>query len=180
MRRFRRRATGSTSPTSAVPALVLVADDDPLVREVLQGALESVGHAVITVANGPSAVDAVRQYRPTLAVLDWLMPGMHGPEVCEAIRALDGAGTLPIVMLTTQGLEQHVQRGYRSGADHYLTKPFHPTEILAVVERLLERVDPPPAHATAPVVSGSAEQIAPLLAAIDKILDDLRHPGRGR
>lgn len=129
---------GSSRPKPAVrPGLVLVADDDPVVREVLQAALESRGYSVVAVGDGSSAVEAARRYTPSLALLDWLMPGMYGPDVCAALRAEPATAQIPIVLLTTQGEERAVSHGFRSGADEYVTKPFHPREVLAVVDRLL-------------------------------------------
>lgn len=129
---------GSSRPKPAVrPGLVLVADDDPVVREVLQAALESRGYSVVAVGDGSSAVEAARRYTPSLALLDWLMPGMYGPDVCAALRAEPATAQIPIVLLTTQGEERDVSHGFRSGADEYVTKPFHPREVLAVVDRLL-------------------------------------------
>lgn len=133
---FGRRGTRGPTPASG-PVLVLVADDDPVVREVLQAALELRGYSVVAVADGSSAVEAARRYTPSLALLDWLMPGMYGPDVCAALRAEPATAKIPIVLLTTQGEERDVSHGFRSGADEYVTKPFHPREVLAVVERLL-------------------------------------------
>lgn len=125
------------APVDGAPALVLVADDDPVVREVLQAALESRGYAVVAVADGVSAVEAAQRYTPALALLDWLMPGMYGPDVCAALRDNASTATIPVVLLTTQGEERDVEHGFRQGADEYVTKPFHPREVLAVVDRLL-------------------------------------------
>lgn len=132
---FRRKPAASTS--GGTPVLVLVADDDPVVREVLQLALESKGYSVVAVADGTAALTAARQFTPSLALLDWLMPGVYGPDVAAALRAEPATAKIPIVLLTTQGEQRDVAHGYRSGADEYITKPFHPREVLAVVERLL-------------------------------------------
>ena len=143
LRRGRRRQAAPGRP----PALVLVADDDDVVREVLQAALEAHGHAVVAVADGAHALQAAREHRPRVAVLDWLMPGMAGPQVCEALRADPQTAALPVVLLTSQAQERDVVHAYRVGADEYVTKPFHPREVLAVVERLLagrpELAEPP-------------------------------------
>lgn len=134
---FRRRSEAPTSTPEGAPGLVLVADDDPVVREVLQVALESRGYAVVAVGDGTSAIDAARRFTPSLALLDWLMPGTYGPDVCAALRAEPATAHIPLVLLTTQSREEEVAHGYRSGADEYVTKPFHPREVLAVVDRLL-------------------------------------------
>ena len=134
----RRRAAG---PAPAGPVLVLVADDDPVVREVLQLALESRGWSVVAVADGTAALDAARLRTPTVALLDWLMPGAYGPDVAAALRAEPATATTPIVLLTTQGEQRDVAHGFRSGIDEYLTKPFHPREVIAVVERLLAQLE---------------------------------------
>lgn len=129
--------TRKDPPAAPRGELVLVADDDPVVREVLQAALESRGYAVMAVADGSSAVEVASRFTPSLALLDWLMPGMYGPDVCAALRSAPSTARIPVVLLTTQGEERDVEHGYRSGADEYVTKPFHPREVLAVVERLL-------------------------------------------
>lgn len=129
--------TRKDPPAAPRGELVLVADDDPVVREVLQAALESRGYAVMAVADGSSAVEVASRFTPSLALLDWLMPGMYGPDVCAALRSAPATARIPVVLLTTQGEERDVEHGYRSGADEYVTKPFHPREVLAVVERLL-------------------------------------------
>lgn len=128
---------GSRPEPSARPVLVLVADDDPVVREVLQAALESRGYSVVAVGDGNSALEAARRYTPSLALLDWLMPGMYGLDVCATLRAEPATAQIPIVLLTTQGEERDVSHGFRAGADEYVTKPFHPREVLVVVDRLL-------------------------------------------
>ena len=133
---------GDRSAPAAAPRLVLVADDDPVVREVLQTTLEARGYSVVAVGDGSSAVEAARRFTPDLALLDWLMPGMYGPDVCAALRAEPATAAMPVVLLTTQGEERDVEHGYRNGADEYVTKPFHPREVLAVVDRLL-RTDRP-------------------------------------
>lgn len=135
---FSRRPASTPAASEGAPVLVLVADDDPVVREVLQTTLESRGYAVVAVADGSSAIEAAKRFTPSLALLDWLMPGVYGPDVCAALRADPVTEGIPLVLLTTQGQERDVAHGYRSGADEYVTKPFHPREVLAVVERLLD------------------------------------------
>jgi DNA-binding response OmpR family regulator len=135
------RLSRKASPAPSGPT-VLVADDDPVVREVLHRALTARGYSVIAVGDGTSAVAAAHEHSPQIALLDWLMPGLYGPDVCVALRAQPETAHIPLVLLTTQGEERDVAHGYRSGADEYLTKPFHPREVLAVVERLLAARDP--------------------------------------
>ena len=137
MPRFRRER--ATEPALTGPVLVLIADDDPVVREVLQLALESRGWSVVAVADGTSALEAARRFTPTVALLDWLMPGTYGPDVAAALRAEPTTAGLPIILLTTMGEQRDVAHGFRSGVDEYLTKPFHPREVIAVVERILAR-----------------------------------------
>lgn len=135
---FRRKPTSAPEPPAGPPPLVLVADDDPVVREVLQLALEARGYAVVVVGDGTSALTAARRHTPSVVLLDWLMPGVYGPDVAAALRAEPATARIPIVLLTTQGQQGDVAHGYRSGVDEYVTKPFHPREVLAVVDRLLE------------------------------------------
>ncbi|MFF7197051.1 response regulator transcription factor [Streptomyces sp. NPDC008079] len=140
-----------TSPTvPAAPAprrRVLVVDDDPTVAEVVAGYLDRAGFAVERVADGPSAVARAAALRPDLVVLDLMLPGMDGLEVCRRIRE---NGPVPVVMLTARGDEDDRILGLEVGADDYVTKPFSPRELVLRVESVLRRAGSPPDPASAP------------------------------
>ncbi|OMI36816.1 response regulator transcription factor [Streptomyces sparsogenes] len=121
---------------------VLVVDDDPTVSEVVAGYLDRAGFAVDVAADGPTAVARASARPPDLVVLDLMLPGMDGLEVCRRLRA---AGPLPVIMLTARGDEEDRVLGLEIGADDYVTKPFSPRELVLRVESVLRRTGAPPA-----------------------------------
>ena len=120
-------------------AYILVADDDVDIRELVEFKLSTLGHEVIAVADGNSAVDEARRRRPDLAVLDVMMPGMSGLEAVRVIRGDETLADLPVILLTARGQESDRETGFGFGADDYITKPFSPRELAARVEALLAR-----------------------------------------
>ena len=118
-------------------ARVLVVDDDLTVREVVVSYLRAAGHTVHEAGDGADALRAMRSDPADLVVLDLMMPGIDGLEVCRRLRA---AGDVPIIMLTALGAEVDRVVGLESGADDYVTKPFSPRELVLRVEALLRRV----------------------------------------
>lgn len=115
---------------------VLVVDDEPPIVELVRGYLEREGYAVESAADGPSAVEAVRVTPPDVVVLDVMLPGLDGIEVCRRIRTFSDAYVL---MLTARGEEIDRIVGLSVGADDYLVKPFSPRELVARVKALLRR-----------------------------------------
>ncbi|WP_457110232.1 response regulator [Marmoricola sp. URHA0025 HA25] len=118
-------------------ARVLVVDDDVTVREVVVSYLRAGGHSVVEAADGAEALRAMRSDPADLVVLDLMMPGIDGLEVCRRLRA---TGDVPIIMLTALGAEVDRVVGLESGADDYVTKPFSPRELVLRVDALLRRV----------------------------------------
>jgi DNA-binding response OmpR family regulator len=121
---------------------VLVVDDDPTVSEVVAGYLDRAGFTVDLAADGPAAVARAAARPPDLVVLDLMLPGMDGLEVCRRIRE---AGPLPVIMLTARGDEEDRILGLEVGADDYVTKPFSPRELVLRVESVLRRAGAPAA-----------------------------------
>jgi DNA-binding response OmpR family regulator len=117
-------------------ARVLVVDDDLTVREVVVSYLRAGGHTVVEAADGVEALRAMRSDPADLVVLDLMMPGIDGLEVCRRLRAV---GDVPIIMLTALGAEVDRVVGLESGADDYVTKPFSPRELVLRVDALLRR-----------------------------------------
>ena len=117
-------------------AKVLVVDDDATVREVVVDYLRAAGHEVREATDGPGALDAVRDERADLVVLDVMMPGLDGLEVARRLRA---TSDVPIVLLTALGSEQDRVVGLEIGADDYVTKPFSPRELVLRVDSILRR-----------------------------------------
>jgi two-component system, OmpR family, KDP operon response regulator KdpE len=115
---------------------VLVADDDPLIQRLVRTHLDRAGFRVLTAGDGEAAVDMAAAEQPDLIVLDLMMPGVDGFEVCKRIREFS---LVPVVMLTARGDQVDKLRGFEVGADDYLTKPFSPPELLARVRAVLRR-----------------------------------------
>ncbi|MFJ1704763.1 response regulator transcription factor [Kitasatospora sp. NPDC088346] len=143
-----------TPPT----ACVLVVDDDPTVAEVVTGYLQRAGFRVDRAADGHQALAAAAEHRPDLVVLDLMLPGIDGLEVCRRLRATEAGARLPVVMLTAKGEEADRILGLELGADDYVTKPFSPRELVLRIQSVLRRT------ALAPAAGG-------LLTAGDLTLD---------
>jgi len=111
---------------------IVIAEDDPFSRRLAQGTLEKAGYEVIAVDNGCLALDRLSGTgTPRLALLDWVMPGLDGPDVCRAIRARLDVPYIYIVLLTSKESKADLIAGLEAGADDYLTKPYHPEELTA-------------------------------------------------
>jgi DNA-binding response OmpR family regulator len=115
---------------------VLVVDDDLTVRDVVRRYLELGGHRVALAGNGEEALRLVAEHEPDLVVLDLMLPGMDGLEVCRRLRA---HSAVPVVMLTALGEEENRIAGLEIGADDYVTKPFSPKELALRVASVLRR-----------------------------------------
>ncbi len=119
---------------------ILIADDDAVTRQLVQMLLVKWEYDVIPVDNGTDAcASLVDEDGPSLAILDWMMPGLDGPEVCKKVRASDPKRPLYMILLTTLEKKDNIVMGLESGADDYLAKPFDPGELRARV-RAGERV----------------------------------------
>ncbi|MEU7586916.1 response regulator transcription factor [Micromonospora sp. NPDC049230] len=117
-------------------AMVLVADDDPRHAEGIRRYLVAAGHETIVVHDGRAALDAARRDRPDLLILDVMMPGMDGLQVCRTVRR---ESDVLVLMLTARSAESDLLLGLELGADDYLTKPFSPRELVARTRTLLRR-----------------------------------------
>jgi DNA-binding response OmpR family regulator len=118
--------------------LILVVDDEPIVREVVCSYLEREGFRTLEAADGERARQLVEQGKPGLVVLDLMLPGTGGLELCRWIRT---HSEMPVIMLTARGEEADRIVGLELGADDYVTKPFSPRELVARVKTVLRRAD---------------------------------------
>lgn len=119
--------------------LVLVADDDDDIRDLVVFKLTQSGFEVRAVADGLEALDAVRDLRPKLAVLDVMMPGLSGLDVTRAIRKDPLLEEVRVILLTARAQEGDVSTGFAVGADDYLVKPFSPRELVSRANAVLAR-----------------------------------------
>ena len=119
---------------------ILVADDDMDIRDLVAFKLEQAGYDVVAVDNGLAALTEATQNPPDLVVLDVMMPGMSGIDVCRQLRLDDGTKGLPIILLTARAQEGDVEVGFGAGADDYIVKPFSPRELVSRVEAVLARM----------------------------------------
>ena len=119
--------------------VVLVADDDADIRDLVAFKLEQAGLEVIAVEDGETALEEARARQPELAVLDISMPGLSGIDVCRMLRADPATTGMLIIMLTARVQEQDVEGGFSAGADDYVTKPFSPRELVSRIQALLSR-----------------------------------------
>src|SRR5512134_3807889 len=136
---------------AAVTTTVLVVDDEERLRELLRGYLTQAGFSVLLAADGPQALELARSQRPDLLVLDLMLPGIDGLEVCRQLRAFSDAYVL---MLTARGEEVDRIVGLSVGADDYLTKPFSPRELIARIKAVLRRPRRAVRPAAGPIAPG--------------------------
>jgi two-component system response regulator MtrA len=122
---------------------VLVVDDDPALAEMLTIVLRGEGFDTAVVGDGTRALPAVRDLRPDVVLLDLMLPGMNGIDVCRAIRSESG---VPIVMLTAKTDTVDIVLGLESGADDYVVKPFKPKELVARIRARVRRTETEPAE----------------------------------
>jgi DNA-binding response OmpR family regulator len=125
--------------TDRARPLVLVADDDPDIRELVAFRLERAGYDVVKAADGEEALRVAGELRPDLAVLDVMMPKLTGYDVTSRIREDEAMSRMPVILLTARAQEVDVTRGFEAGADDYLKKPFSPQELRARVQAILGR-----------------------------------------
>src|SRR5437588_3543576 len=136
--------------------ILIIEDEEPLTL-LLRYNLEAEGYEVDTSARGDEGETKRKETPPDLLVLDWMLPGMSGIELCRRLRARPDAERLPIIMLTARGEESERVRGLATGADDYIVKPFSVPELLARIRSLLRRAKP--------------ERVASVLGAGDLELD---------
>ncbi|MFD9333038.1 response regulator transcription factor [Streptomyces sp. NPDC060028] len=171
---------------------VLVVEDDPTVAEVVSGYLARAGYAVEHAPDGPDALHRAAVRWPDLVLLDLMLPGMDGLEVCRRLRA---TAPVPVIMLTALGDEDDRIAGLELGADDYVTKPFSPRELVLRVESVLRRSlgnRPPDAAPARPVLKAAdvvldpadrraakqGRELALTLREFDLLAHFLTHPGR--
>ena len=125
-------------PTPPTRRLILVVEDEPTLADAVVARLAAAGFDTVRAADGPAAVEAARRHAPDAVVLDVMLPGFDGFEVCRRVQA---QRPTPVLMLTARDAESDLLAGLGSGADDYLTKPFSMRELIARLQALLRRVE---------------------------------------
>jgi two-component system, OmpR family, phosphate regulon response regulator PhoB len=126
----------------AASAHVLLVEDDPALSELVRWHLAREGHDVAQTADGEEALLLAAERTPDIVLLDWMIEGVSGIEVCRRLRRAPATQSVPIIMLTARGEEADRIRGLETGADDYVTKPFSPRELVARVGAVLRRARP--------------------------------------
>ena len=148
-----------TDPTGE-KRLVLVVEDEPTIADAVAARLRAEGFGAVTAPDGPAALTAAAGTRPDLVVLDVMLPGLDGLEVCRRLQALHPG--LPVIMLTARDDETDLLVGLAVGADDYMTKPFSMRELVARVHVLLRRLERAEAAARAPAPEAAALRLGAL------------------
>ena len=116
---------------------IVVADDDPDILKLISRRLAKRGYHVIPATNGREALDLIRSRQPAAVVLDWMMPVLQGHEVCSRIKSDATTAAIPVVLLTAKVSDVDIEKGFRFGADDYITKPFDISELDMTLKRLI-------------------------------------------
>jgi two-component system, OmpR family, phosphate regulon response regulator PhoB len=123
-------------------ASILIVEDEAAIHQLLDYNLRAEGYRTRVIETGEEAHTAITDEMPDLVLLDWMLPGLSGIEVCRLLRARDTTKHLPIIMLTARGEEAERVRGLATGADDYIVKPFSVPEVMARVRSILRRAKP--------------------------------------
>lgn len=123
-------------------ASILIVEDEEPIQILLTYNLQAEGFRARATANGEDVAHMVNEERPDLIVLDWMLPGISGIEVCRLLRSRPETRDIPVIMLTARGEENERVRGLATGADDYIVKPFSVPELLARIKTILRRVNP--------------------------------------
>src|SRR5690348_7837043 len=118
---------------------VLIAEDDPHIQLMIQRKLELAGYKTRVTANGNDALKMALEDKPSILLLDIMLPGVSGLDVCRSVKEQLGASSPPIIIVSAKGDPSDVQAGEEAGANDYVIKPFSPGELLRRVEKLLHR-----------------------------------------
>ncbi len=119
---------------------IVVADDEPFILSALQDTL-SDSYAVYTASNGKEAIKTVEKVMPDLIILDVMMPEMDGLEACKQLKKNKATASIPVIILTAKGQITDIEKGFKSGADAYVVKPFSPARLIEKVEEIFEKVE---------------------------------------
>lgn len=122
---------------------ILIVDDEPAIREMIAVAMEMAGYRYLEAENAQQAHALIVDERPSLILLDWMLPGTSGIELARRLKREETTAEIPIIMLTAKVEEDNRIQGLETGADDYITKPFSPRELVARLRAVLRRASPP-------------------------------------
>ena len=124
-----------------MPKEILIVDDEPSIVVPVQFLMQQQGYAVLVAEDGHDALDMIYKYQPDLVLLDIMLPGIDGHEVCEIVRLNPKLRDVKIIFLTAKGREVEIAKGLALGADAYITKPFSNAELVAKVKTVLDNIN---------------------------------------
>ncbi len=116
---------------------VLVVDDEPFILMIIEDKLTKAGYKVITKRTTTDIIDCIKSDKPDLLILDWVLPGKSGIDICNEIKQNPEISSIPIFMLTAKGHEADEELGFKCGVEHYITKPFSPKALLHLIEDMI-------------------------------------------
>ena len=123
-------------------AHIFVVEDEKPILTLLTYNLEKEGYKVSSSSNGEEALSVIKEKKPDLVLLDWMLPDLSGIKICQYLKQDEKVKNIPIIMLTAKGEEEDKVKGLNTGAEDYMTKPFSFPELLARIKSLLKRVKP--------------------------------------
>ncbi len=121
---------------------VLIVDDDPVILRLLQVNFRLEGYEVQTASRGHEVLQKAREWRPEIVILDVMMPGIDGWEVCRRLKEDPDIGSVPVIFLSARAQDEDRERGYALGVVEYVTKPFDPAHLVGIVRRTLAETRP--------------------------------------
>jgi DNA-binding response OmpR family regulator len=124
-----------------MPKEILIVDDEPSIVVPVQFLMQQQGYNVLVAEDGHDALDMIYKYQPDLVLLDIMLPGIDGYEVCEIVRLNPKLRDVKIIFLTAKGREVEIAKGLALGADDYITKPFSNAELIAKVKTVLDNIN---------------------------------------
>ena len=124
-----------------MPKEILIVDDEPSIVVPVQFLMQQQGYDVLVAEDGHDALDMIYKYQPDLVLLDIMLPGIDGYEVCEIVRLNPKLRDVKIIFLTAKGREVEIAKGLALGADAYITKPFSNAELIAKVKTVLDNIN---------------------------------------
>jgi CheY-like chemotaxis protein len=122
---------------------VILAEDDPDIQLVARLSLKRAGFIVRVVGNGKEALEAIREEKPDVVLLDWMMPELDGPETCRQLKSDPATNAIPVIFLTAKSQESEIQRGLSLGAAGYVTKPFDALTLGQQIRTIVESIGHP-------------------------------------